>query len=360
MEQNRKVVITGIGIASSMGVGNEEFIQMSESFNTSVTEEQVNTIASEMFGANIIRRMDTLSKYGILSSKLAYEDAKLNEVENEIIGGIFSTVWGPFNRTFEYHKNVLKKGASGASPLFFPSTVTNAVVGRIAKQLNLKGVSSMLVGTCPVNYAYQLIKENKANIVLAGGMDDLKEHLPAHPLRRKDNKVASTEGSFILVLEEKENALRRGIPIYAEIENACLGNVFLNDYIEKAEINSQVIHSLLDKSRLTIKEQNNILASSMQEVLQPIDLKNIEHGYYVGLNGKINYRNDKLTNKVIFPFGAVSVVNLILSCFILQDHKPVLKSISANDNNNNAESALINSYFYSGCVSTIAISKSHH
>jgi hypothetical protein len=358
MDKNRKVVITGIGIASSMGLGNEEFIRMSESGDSAITESQVNTIASEMFGANIIRRMDTLSKYGILSSKLAYEDAKLEEIENEVIGGIFSTVWGPFNRTFEYHKNVLKKGAGGASPLFFPSTVTNAVVGRIAKQLNLKGVSSMLVGTCPINYAYHLIKDNKANIVLAGGMDDLKEHLPAHPLIKKNNKTPSVEGSFILVLEEKEQALQRGVPIYAEIEGVSLGNIFLNNHSDKTDINRNVIHKLLDKSREIISTKNSILASSMQEVLQPIDFKEIEHKYYAGLNGSISYRNDKVTDKMVFPFGSVSVVNLILSCFILQNHRPELKSISSVDNNNNAESALLNSYFYSGCVSTVSISKS--
>jgi hypothetical protein len=360
MTQNKKVVITGIGIASTMGIGNEEFVHATKKGVSIVDDAQLNTIASEYFGANIIRRMDALSKYGILAAKFAYDDAGLDAIKNQEIGGIFSTVWGPFNRTYQYYSNVLKNGASGVSPLLFPSTVTNAVVGRIAKQLNLRGVSSMLVGTCPINYALNLIYDGKATIVLAGGMDDMKEHLNNHPLMLEDNSTNSIEGSFVLVLEEKESALKRGAYIYAEVENAGIGNVFLQNFHERESLNRDIVKKIIHDSIQDVDPGLPFTVASMQEIMEDINMREIEHEKYPLMNRLFNYRNDTISNKFIVPFGAVSVVNTIISCFILQSKNAVLKEIAAYPEDVPHPNVLVNSYFYSGCVSSLSLSKVSH
>ncbi|NOU19322.1 MAG: hypothetical protein HOO91_17330 [Bacteroidales bacterium] len=355
--ETKKVVITGIGIASSIGIGTKNFISASKNGVAKIDEKELNNIASDYFGANIIRRMDSLSKYGILSSKFAYDDANLSSLKDVEIGGIFSTVWGPFNRTYDYYKNVLKSGVAGTSPLLFPSTVTNAVVGRIAKQLDLKGVSSMLVGTCPINYAYNLILDGKADIVLAGGIDDVTEHISLYQNETTNQDTPSIEGGFVVVLEEKQNALRRGAFIYAEIDNSKTGNLLLQNYQQKRDVNKQVVKRIIKDVINGTASNTALLSSSVQEILVDADLKTLEKECFEELTCKVMYPDDNIRNKFILPFGAISAVNTIISCLLIQDTKPELNEIASKNIMLPDSKVLINSYFYKGGVSSILLSK---
>lgn len=357
METKKQVVITGIGIASSIGIGTNNFINASKNGVAKIDEKELNNIASEYFGANIIRRMDSLSKYGILASKFAYDDANLSSLKDVEIGGIFSTVWGPFNRTYDYYKNVLKNGVAGTSPLLFPSTVTNAVVGRIAKQLDLKGVSSMLVGTCPINYAYNLILDGKEDIVLAGGIDDVIEHISLYQNGNTNQNTPSIEGGFVVVLEEKQSALKRGAFIYAEIENSKTGNLLLQNYNQKRDVNKQVVKRIMTDVINGIAPSTTIMSSSVQEILIDADLKTVEKECFNELTKKVIYPEDNIRNKFILPFGAISTVNTIISCLLIQDGKPELNEIAAKSSMSADSKVLINSYFYKGSVSSILLSK---
>lgn len=273
------------------------------------------------------------------------------------IGGVFSTVWGPFNRTYEYYRNVLKSGVAGTSPLLFPSTVTNAVVGRIAKQLNLKGVSSMLVGTCPINYSYNLILDGKADIILAGGIDDVTEHVALYKNDNMNHDSPTIEGGFVLVLEEKQSALKRGAFIYAEIESSRTGNLLLQNFSKKREVNKQVVKRIISDVINGNASESNLFSSSVQEIIVDADLKTLERECFDELGKKAVPLEDNIRNKFSLPFGAVSAVNTIISCFLMQDAKPELNEIASKNLKLADSYILTNSYFYKGGVSSILLSK---
>src|SRR5690554_5124554 len=171
-----KVVITGFGITSSVAVGQKDLKSAIQRKKWAVTNsrEDIDRLADQEFSPSICRRMDSFTKYGITAAKQAYDHVGLERERllSSRTGGIFSTIWGPIVTTHKYFKAIVEKGPAHASPFLFPYTVTNAALGAIARLLGLTGVSSMLVGCCPINYAYDLIMNGKADLIVAGGIDN--------------------------------------------------------------------------------------------------------------------------------------------------------------------------------------------
>lgn len=223
-----KVVITGYGIATSVAVGETDFKKslLEQQWSRSVSSETITGVAERLYSPEICRRMDIHTKYGIVAAKLAMEHSglRLDQADPCRIGGILGTVWGPIITTYNYFKEVIAKGPAHASPFLFPYTVTNAVTGAMARLLGLRGVSSMLAGCCPINYAYYLIKNGKADAILAGGIDNA-----ALFFEIADDAQAGGynhfDGSCVVVLETENSAIRRGATILAEIKACASGNI---------------------------------------------------------------------------------------------------------------------------------------
>jgi len=261
--KGHRIVITGLGIVSPIGVGREEFWKnclMGTSGIKPVQRFDVFSYRSKLGGqlpeidfkafikpANL-RRMDQIGKIMVSTVKLALDDSGL-DLGNEDphrLGISIGTGLGSSDTVDQFFRALLKEGPVGAQPLLFQTAVPNAITSHCAIEYGIKGVnitfSHKETSTeMAMAYAYHLLKEGRADVILSGGGDELSEPLyhvysmlgalspgkgkgseGMRPFDRDRNGIVLGEGSGILVLETLEHAEKRGAGIYAEISGVGL------------------------------------------------------------------------------------------------------------------------------------------
>jgi 3-oxoacyl-[acyl-carrier-protein] synthase II len=261
--KERRVVITGLGVISPIGVGREEFWKnclLGTSGIKPVQRFDVSSYRSKLGGqlpeidfktfikpANL-RRMDRIGKIMVSAVRLALDDSGLDlgKEDPNRMGISIGTGLGSSDTVDQFFRALLKEGPVGAQPLLFQTAVPNAITSHCAIEYGIKGVNitfshketSTEMATA---YAYHLLRDGRADVILAGGGDELSE--PLHhvysmlgalspgrgkgmegmrPFDRERNGMILGEGSGILVLETLEHAEKRGAGIYAEISGVGL------------------------------------------------------------------------------------------------------------------------------------------
>ncbi|HUL31985.1 MAG TPA: beta-ketoacyl-[acyl-carrier-protein] synthase family protein [Thermodesulfobacteriota bacterium] len=258
-----RIVITGLGIISSIGVGKETFwenclrgvsgIKPVQGFDVTSYRSRLGAQLPEIdFKAFIkpinLRRMDRIGKIVVSSVRLAIEDSGLNlkEEDSGRIGISIGTGLGSSDTVDQFFRSLLKDGPLGAAPLLFQTAVPNAITSHCAIEYGIKGVNITFSHKessteMAMTFAYHLLREGRADVVFAGGGDELSEPLyhvysmlgALSPGRGKDsegmrpfdpnrNGIVLGEGSGIVVLETLEHAEKRGARIYAEMAGAGL------------------------------------------------------------------------------------------------------------------------------------------
>ncbi|OGP76954.1 MAG: hypothetical protein A2V86_03180, partial [Deltaproteobacteria bacterium RBG_16_49_23] len=189
------------------------------------------------------RRMDRIGKIMVSAVRLALDDSGLDlrKEDPDRMGISIGTGLGSSDTVDQFFRSLLKEGPVGAQPLLFQTAVPNAITSHCAIEYGIKGVnitfSHKETSTeMAMAYAYHLLKEGRADVLLAGGGDELSEPLyhvysmlgalspgkgkgseGMRPFDRDRNGIVPGEGSGILVLEALEHAEKRGARIYAEI-----------------------------------------------------------------------------------------------------------------------------------------------
>jgi len=260
---SHRVVITGLGIVSSIGVGKEAFwenclqgisgIKPIQRFDVSSYRSQLGAQLTEIdFKAFIkpvnLRRMDRIGKIVVSSVRLAIDDSGLNlkEEDSSRIGISIGTGLGSSDTVDQFFRSLLKDGPIGAAPLLFQTAVPNAITSHCAIEYGIKGVNITFSHKessteMAMTFAYHLLKEGRADVIFAGGGDELSEPLyhvysmlgalspgrgkgseGMRPFDQDRNGIVLGEGSGIIVLETLEHAEKRGAKIYAEMAGAGL------------------------------------------------------------------------------------------------------------------------------------------
>ncbi len=259
---NHRIVITGLGIVSSIGLGKRAFwenclqgvsgIKPIQGFDVSAYRSRLGGQLPEIdFKAFIkpanLRRMDRIGKIVVSSVRLAIEDSALNlkEEDSNRIGISLGTGLGSSDTVDQFFRSLLKEGPVGAAPLLFQTAVPNAITSHCAIEYGIKGVNITFSHKessteMAMTFAYDLLREGRADVILAGGGDELSEPLyhvysmlgalspgrgkgaeGMRPFDRNRNGIVLGEGSGILVLETLEHAKKRGARIYAEMAGAA-------------------------------------------------------------------------------------------------------------------------------------------
>lgn len=346
-----KVYFTGMGIISSLGIGKEENRQQFYRGTAGISEvdfkdRHVHIARNQSFDVDtyfsprITRRMEEFSTTLLTASKLAMEDANFNVNDSEQYGSVFSTYWGPLKVTEEFFTQLVENGPLQVQPMLFPCLVTNASLGRVAKYFGLKGVSSYLVGTCSLEYAYNFISRKKVPGILVGAYDEIYENnyaaLATHYLLKEDKEIdklpifsSGTDGVILgeaatVCLIESENQIierksRKLAELKAITSRFCpllINQIKVDDAIERFTKNMK---QTIKNAELKIEDIGCIVSAANGD--QTIDF--IEQKAFENVFGK------RLENiAVVTPkenFGEVISSGSILSCYtaieILQTKK---------------------------------------
>ncbi|MDU4962232.1 MAG: beta-ketoacyl-ACP synthase II [Sporomusaceae bacterium] len=255
---NRRVVITGMGAVTSLGIGAEslwqavkngqsgigriESIDISD-LPTQVAAEIRDFDPSRFIDKKELKRMDKFSQYALAASALALETAALQPeaAAPERCGVIIGSGIGGLETLEKQHETLLSKGAGRISPFMIPMMLPNMAAGLVAIKYGFKGFSLCTVSACAtsanaIGDAFRLIQRGSADVMLAGGAEAPLTRLAMAGFcamkamtTNPDSSMASRpfdagrdgfvlgEGAGVLVLEEREQALRRGAPVIAEI-----------------------------------------------------------------------------------------------------------------------------------------------
>jgi 3-oxoacyl-[acyl-carrier-protein] synthase II len=259
MADRRRVVVTGIGLVSSLGIGTEAnwlALTAGHSGVTTITKfdpTQFSTrIAGEVKGFDPlafiekkdVKKMDIFIQYAIAASQFAVDDACLTFTPEQAprVGVFIASGIGGFTTIEREHKALLKGGPRKISPFFIPSAIINLAAGQVSIRYGAKGPNLATCTACSASAhalgdAYEIIIRGAADVMIAGGSEAAITPmgvggfaaLRALSQRNDDPERASRpfdrdrdgfivgEGSGILILEGYERAKARGARIYAEI-----------------------------------------------------------------------------------------------------------------------------------------------
>ena len=255
----RRVVITGIGMVSPLGVGveaNWNAICSGVSGIGPVTKFDASEFSSRIFGEvknfnaedflekRQVRRFDVFIHYGIAAARMAVEDSglKIDKNNGKKVGCLTGTGLGGLALLEHNHKVLMKKGPRRVSPFFIPGMIANMLPGQIAIEFGAKGPNISVETACAaschaVGESYKFIKNGVTDVMITGGAEAVLTPLAlggfcsmrslstrndepekaSRPFDLDRDGFVMSEGSGILVAEELQHALDRGAQIYAEI-----------------------------------------------------------------------------------------------------------------------------------------------
>ena len=298
---NHRVVITGLGIVSSIGVGKEEFwknclqgvsgIKPVRGFDVSDYRSKLGAQLPEIDFKSFIRpanlrRMDRIGKIVVSAVRLALDDSGLDlrKEDPDRMGLSFGTGLGSSDTVDQFFRSLLKDGPVGAAPILFQTAVPNAISSHCSIEYGIKGVnitfSHKETSTeMAMAYAYHLLKEGRMDMILAGGGDELSEPLyhvysrlgvlspgrqrgseGMRPFDRDRNGIILGEGSGILVLETLEHAEKRRAKIYAEL--AGVGMAGSADGLLRYDLNGDSIARAMSLAAQEISTVDYISAAA--------------------------------------------------------------------------------------------------
>jgi 3-oxoacyl-[acyl-carrier-protein] synthase II len=256
----RRVVVTGLGAITPIGLGVPEFWDGlissrngvapithfdASRFDTKFAAEVKNFDVDKYFDKKSVKRLDRFSHFAIASSVQAVEDAELNldKLNKDRAGVIFgSGIGGLDTLQNEHWKYFQDKNPGVISPFFVTMMISDLAAGQISIRFGFKGPNYATTSACAtashaISDAFMLIQRGSADLILCGGSEAPITEIgiggfnamraistwndryleASRPFDRDRNGFVMGEGSGTLILEELNHALDRGAKIYAEI-----------------------------------------------------------------------------------------------------------------------------------------------
>ena len=254
----RRVVVTGMGVKSSVGNSISEFFDGLKNgkngikpisfidvldFAVSVAAYDYDFDPLKYFSRKEIRRMDRFSQFAVAATKDALEEQKdiLNFHDPYKVGIIFSSGIGGFTTVETEHEKFLQKGADSVSVFFIPMMISNIAAGLISIETGFKGDSASIATACAsssnaIGEAFRKIRDGYLDAAITGGSeagislftlagfynmcalsDSKDEDSASIPFDKRRNGFVMGEGAGVLFLEELELAKKRGAEIFGEI-----------------------------------------------------------------------------------------------------------------------------------------------
>lgn len=354
----RRVVITGLGAVTPVGIGKDEFWNSliqgksgigpitrfdTQGFSTKIAAELKNFNPEDYLDKKEAKRMDRFAQYSVAAAKLAIKDGNINldSLDRNSIGVIFGTGIGGVE-TFEVeHKKLLDRGPSRVSPLFIPMMIANMGAAQISMNLGLRGSSMTITtacasGTHAIGESFRMIKNGHMNMILTGGAessitpvsvagfssmkalstrnDDYDK--ACRPFDKDRDGFIMGEGAGVLVLEELNHALNRGATIYGEVVGyGSTSDAFhITQPDPKAIMATEAMRLALEEANVSYEEIGYINAHGtstyFNDKLETLAIKNLfkEHAYNLNISS-----TKSMTGHLLGAAGGIEAIASILA-----------------------------------------------
>jgi len=256
----RRVVVTGLGIVSPLGLGVDEneralfegrsgvgFIKTfapDKDFPVKIAGEVRGFDPSEYIDHKEVKKMDRFIHYAVACSKMALDDSgiEITDFNAERVGVMVGVGLGGLPSIEKYHDIFKEKGVKKITPFFIPMLIANLASGQVSILTGAKGPNSCVVtacatGTHSIGEATRLIQYGDADAMFAGGTESVITPLciggfnaakalshrnddpqgASRPFDRDRDGFVIGEGCGVVMLEELEAAKKRGAKIYGEV-----------------------------------------------------------------------------------------------------------------------------------------------
>lgn len=255
---SRRVVVTGMGAITPIGLSVEEFwkgikeeklgfgtitkFDASE-YKCHVAAEVKDFDPKQYIEGRASKRMEPFSQYAVAAAKEAMEDSGLDMEKEDpfMVGCAIGSGIGSLQAIEREYTKIVEKGPGRVNPLFVPMMISNMAAGNVSIQFGLKGksinvVTACATGTNTIGEAFRSIQYGEADVMVAGGTEGSvcptaiagfgaltalsTEDDPTKcslPFDKNRSGFVMGEGSGVVVLEELEHAKARGAKIYAEV-----------------------------------------------------------------------------------------------------------------------------------------------
>ncbi|AIF51615.1 beta-ketoacyl-ACP synthase II [Pelosinus sp. UFO1] len=255
----KRVVITGLGAVTPIGIGKEKFWQAllegksgigkitrfdASEYTTQIAGEVKDFDPAQYIDKKEAKRMDRFTQFAVAASKMAFDDSGIDLQSEDLtrIGTMIGTGIGGMDTLNEQYKNLFDKGPSRISPFFIPMMIGNMAAGQTSITFGLQGpcncvTTACATGTNAIGDAFKVIQRGDADVMVAGGTEAAispiavagfcsmkalstrndEPEKASRPFDKDRNGFVMGEGSGVVILESLEHALARGAHIYAEI-----------------------------------------------------------------------------------------------------------------------------------------------
>jgi 3-oxoacyl-[acyl-carrier-protein] synthase II len=256
---SRRVVVTGVGLVSPLGIGTEanwEALCAGRSGIATITHFDAAQfsarIAGEVKGFDPLRflekkdvkKMDVFIQFAIAASQFAMDDARL-EIAPDMgtrTGVFIASGIGGFTTIEREHHSLIEGGPRRISPFFIPAAIINLAAGQVSIRFGAKGPNSATCTACSasahaIGDAFEIIRRDAADVMIAGGSEAAitpmgvggfaamralstrndEPERASRPFDKDRDGFVMGEGAGVVILEELEFAKRRGASIYAEL-----------------------------------------------------------------------------------------------------------------------------------------------
>ncbi len=353
----KRVVVTGMGVVSSLGIGVNAFwgsIKSGKCGISKIERIDVSDMPTKV-GAEIkdfnpidfidkkeVKRMDRFSQYAVVAAQLAVENAKLDldKINKERTGVIIGSGIGGIETLENQHSILIEKGPGRVSPFFVPMMIPNMASGNVAIKCGAKGFCECVVTACAsstnsVGDAFKILQRGDADVIIAGGTEA--------PITRLTyagfcaNKALSTnedplscckpfdlnrdgfimgEGAGILILEDYHHAINRGADIIAEVVGyGCTDDAFhITAPAEGGEGGARCMKLALDNAGIKPSDIGYINAhgtsTELNDKNETTAIKTIfgEHAYKLAVSS-----SKSMTGHLLGGAGAIEAIVTALS-----------------------------------------------
>jgi 3-oxoacyl-[acyl-carrier-protein] synthase II len=252
----RRVVVTGLGATTPLGgdVASTWAALIAGKSGVRLLTEDWRELLPVHFAARVatepadqmerveMRRLDRSEQFALIASREAWKDAGSPDLDKERLGVVIASGIGGVITLLDQFDNLKEKGARGVSPHTVPMLMPNGPAANVGLELQAKAgvhtpVSACASGAEAIGYALEMIRNNRADVVVSGGVEAAIHQLPmagfaamkalstrndaperaSRPYDADRDGFVLGEGGGVLILEEYEHAKARGAKIYCEL-----------------------------------------------------------------------------------------------------------------------------------------------